>query len=66
MATDLLWAKTLIEYNRNDLEENDEEENEPIHIDFTDQKAGLEYNENNIDFRLSGVKEEDKKDIAFG
>ena len=35
--TGLPVAKTLIEYNNN-LEENDEEEKEPINIELTDKK----------------------------
>ena len=39
MATGHLVAKTLIKYNSNNLEENDEEEKEPIDLKFTEQKA---------------------------
>ena len=62
MATGLPVAKTLIEYNCNDLEESEEKEKEPIDIDFTEQKAGPE---NTTDFRLSGVQEGDEEDIAL-
>ena len=41
MATGLPVAKTLIKYNNNCLEKNDEEE-EPIDIEYTEQKAGSE------------------------
>ena len=42
MATGLSVAKTLIKYNNsNNLEENNEEEKEPIDIEFTDQKQIL-------------------------
>ena len=34
-------AKTLIKYNSNNLEANDEEEKEPINIELTDQKKIL-------------------------
>ena len=51
-------AKTLIEYNNNNLEENDEEEKKSINIEFTKQKTNLYNNENAIEFRWSGVKED--------
>ena len=38
MTTRRLVAKTLIKYNNNSLEEN-EEEKEPIHTELTEQKA---------------------------
>ena len=38
MATGWPVAKTLIKYNNNNLEENDEEKKEPINIELTDQK----------------------------
>ena len=41
MATDLPIAKTLIKYNSNNLEENDEEEKEPINIELTEQKKQI-------------------------
>ena len=37
-ATGLLVAEILIKYNSNNLEENDEEEKEPINIELTDHK----------------------------
>ena len=51
MATDLPIAKTLIKYNSNNLEENDEEEKEPINIELTEQKADPYNDENAIDFK---------------
>ena len=56
MATGLPVAKILIKYNGNCSEENDEEEKEPIDIEFTGQKAGPYNDENAIDFRWSGVQ----------
>ena len=38
LATGHLVAKTLIKYNSNNSEENDEEEKESINIEFTKQK----------------------------
>ena len=59
MATGLPVAKTLIKYNSNNLEENDEKEREPINIELTDKKDP--YNDKNaIDFKWSGVNEEDE------
>ena len=40
LATGRLVAKTLIKYNNN-LEENDEEEKDPINIELTEQKQIL-------------------------
>ena len=37
------------------MEENDEEEKEPIDIEFTEQKADTENEENAIDFRSLDV-----------
>ena len=42
MATGKPFSKTLIKYNSNNLEENDEEEKEPIDIEFTEQNADYE------------------------
>ena len=42
MATSLPVPKILIEYNSNNLEENDEKEKEPINIELTNQNAGPE------------------------
>ena len=41
MATGKPVAKTLIKYNNNNLEENDEEKKEPINIELTDKKQIL-------------------------
>ena len=41
MATGLPVAKTLIKYNSNNLEENDEEENESINIELSEEKQDL-------------------------
>ena len=65
MATGLLVAKTLIKYNTNNLEENDEDEKESIYIELTEQKTDPYNDENVIEFRWSGVKEEDEEDIAL-
>ena len=46
---DLSVAKTSIEYNCNSLEENDEEEKEPINIELTNQKTDPYNYENVID-----------------
>ena len=37
------------------MEENDNEEEETIDFELTDQKADLESNENDIDFKWSDV-----------
>ena len=42
MATGLPVVKTLIKHNSSCLEKNDEIENEPIDIKFTDQNADPE------------------------
>ena len=67
MATGRPVAKTLIEYNINYLEENDEEKKEPIDIEFTEQNADHEEEkkENTIDFKWSNVQKEDEEDIAL-
>ena len=57
LAAGLLVAKTLIKYNNNYLEENDEEEKEPINIEFTEQKTDPYNDENAIDFKWSDVQE---------
>ena len=41
LATGRPVAEILIKYNNNNLEENDEEEKEPINIEFTEQKQIL-------------------------
>ena len=51
MATGIPVAKTLIKYNSNDLEENNEEEKESINIEFTNWKANPENDENTIECR---------------
>ena len=64
MATDLLEAKSLIEYNRNDLEENEDEKKEAIDIEFIEQKKDPDNDEIAIDFRWSDGREEDEEDIT--
>ena len=64
-ATGWPVAEILIKYNNNNLEENDEEEKEPINIELTDQKIDPYNDENSIDSRLSDLTEEDEKDIAL-
>ena len=51
LATSPPVSKTLIKYNSNGLEENDEEENEPIDIELNDQKTDHYNDENAIDFK---------------
>ena len=65
MATGRPVAKTLIKYNINSLEGNDEEEKKTINIELTENKDP--YNdENAIDFKWSAVQEEeDEEDIAL-
>ena len=63
-ATGRLVAKTLIKYNNNNLEENDEEVKEPINIELTVQKTDPYNDENEIDFKWLGVQE-DGEDIAL-
>ena len=41
MATGWPVAEFIIKYNSNNLQENDEEEKEPINIEFSDQKKIL-------------------------
>ena len=48
-ATGRPVAEILIKYNSNNLEENDEEEKEPINIELTDQKTDTYNDENAID-----------------
>ena len=43
-------CKNLIKYNNN-LDENDEEEKDPISIELTEQKTDPYNDENDIDFR---------------
>ena len=51
MATGHLVAKILIKYKNNNLEENDEEEKEPINIELTDKKTDPYNDVNSIDFK---------------
>ena len=44
-------SKSLTEYKSNRLEENDKDDKESIDIDFTEQKADPENDENEIEFR---------------
>ena len=41
MATGRPVVKTLIKYNNNSLEENDEEEKEPINIELNEKKKQI-------------------------
>ena len=56
MATGRPVAKTLIKYNKNNLEEHDEEDREPIHIELNEGKTDPYNDKNTIDFRWSDVK----------
>ena len=47
------------------MEENDEEENEPINIELTDKKKDPYNDENAIDSKWSDLTEENKEDIAL-
>ena len=47
------------------MEENDEEEKEPINIELTDQKTDPYKDENFIGFKWSDLTEEDEEDIAL-
>ena len=58
-AAGLPVSKSLIENKSNDSEENEDEEKEQIDIEFTEQKADPENDENAIDFRWSDVQEEE-------
>ena len=64
MASSLPVVKTLIEYNRNSLEESDEEEKEPINFELSEQNQIPIIMINGIDFKWSGVKEEEE-DVAL-
>ena len=59
LATGRPVSKTLIKYNSNSLEENDEEEKEPIDLEFAEQKTDPYNEEIAIDFRWLDVQEED-------
>ena len=65
MATERPVAENLIKYNSNRLEENDEEENEPINIELTDKTTDPYNDENSIDSKWSDLTEEDEEDIAL-
>ena len=65
MATERPVAENLIKYNSNRLEENDEEENEPINIELTGHKTDPYNDENAIDSKWSDLTEEDEEDIAL-
>ena len=65
MATGSPVTKTLIKYNSNSLEENDEEDKDPINIQLTEQKTDSYNDEYAIDSKLSDLIEEDEKDIAL-
>ena len=47
------------------MEENDEEEKEPINIELTDQKTDPYNDENSIDSKWSDLTEENEEDIAL-
>ena len=64
LATWRAVAKTLIKYNSNNFEENDEEEKEPINIELCEQKIDPYNNENAIDSNWPGVQEAEE-DIAL-
>ena len=58
-------VEILIKYNNNNLEENDEEEKEPIDIELTDKKTDPYNDENSIDSKWSDLTEEDQEYIAL-
>ena len=59
MATGRPVANTLIKFNNN-LEEKDEEEKEPINTELTEHKTDPYSYENAIDFKWSDGKGEDE------
>ena len=59
LATGRPVAKTLIKYNKNNSEENDEKEKELMDIEFTDQNADPEIMKMLSTLMIS-VKEEDE------
>ena len=65
LATGLPVLKTLIKYNNNSLEENDEKEKEPIDLEFVEQKADPYNDENSIDYKWSDVNEEEIKILLW-
>ena len=64
METGRPVAKTLIKYNSNNLEEN-EEERESIDIEFTERKPDLYNDENAIDIKWLNVQEKYEEEIAL-
>ena len=64
METGRPVAKTLIKYNNN-LEEIDEEEKKPINIELTEQKTDPCNDENVIYSKKLDSTEEDEEDIAL-
>ena len=65
LATGWPITKILIKYNNNNLEENDEEEKEPISIELTDQKADPYNDKNSINSKWSDLTEEDEEDVVL-
>ena len=63
LATGRPVAKYLIKYN-NSLEENEDVKKEPINIKFIERKKDPYNDENAIDFKWSGVQE-DEEYIVF-
>ena len=47
------------------MEENDEEEKEPINIELTDKKTDPYNDENSIDSKWSDLTEEDEENIVL-
>ena len=47
------------------MEENDEEEKEPINIELTGHKTDPYNDENSIDYKWSDLTEENEEDIAM-
>ena len=52
-------------FHKNNLEENDEKEKEPINIELTGHKTDPYNDENSIDSKWSDLTEEDEEDIAL-
>ena len=65
LATGWPVAKILIKYNNNNLEENDEEEKEPINIELTDKKTNPYNDEYYIGSKWSDLTEENEEDTAL-
>ena len=63
-STAKLVINNLIKYNSKVLEKNEDEEKDPIDIEFNEQKADSENDETAIDFKWSDVQGEDEKHIA--